>query len=327
MKEFAEIVGHVDALAALKSMCRSAQVRQSMLFEGPEGVGKSLIAESFAAHLASNADIHRLQPEGKSAQHNIDAMRALAQQIHLRGFGEGHRVYLIDQAHRMPVAAAHALLKVIEEPPEKVVIILISSNVRALLPTLLSRCTRLAFGALSNSDLLKILSRKIMTLPQEGVEEHILRFGRLGFALRYFTSDAKHRIQCFLRLLEFPQNYIEFRRRVEALEAQVSAHLERAAGVLARRRDWKDLSANVREQLVRNAQAQLQRELQEEWEFFSVALLDAAHRGQLAEQMPWRDLPILQFSEDLQRIEVLWQRGGRLSALIEQLWLTWHLLQ
>lgn len=326
MKEFADVIGHRDVLTALESMYQSGNVRQALLFDGFEGIGKSHVAEKFAKALADSADIHHLQPEGKTAQHSIEALRAFAQQINLKGFGTGYCVYIIDQADKMPVAAAHSLLKVIEEPPQRVVIILITSNYRALLPTLVSRCTRLIFGALSRNELIEIVRRLVQNVHLTASDEPVVHFGRVGFTLRYLTTNAKSRMQNALALLEFPLEYSLFKRRLDLFEAQIHAFLESAGSIAAKLPGWKDLSTNVREQLLRNTQAQLQCEVQEELDFFSGALLEIAHQQSIVKRAPFIELPIRDFAEDLQRLHVLWKRGGKLNALIEALWLRWHLV-
>ena len=79
-------------------------------------------------------------------QLRIDQIRALEDFVFIGSHRQGNRVVLISQAETMNPAAANALLKILEEPPPSVYFILISSNWRRLLPTLISRCRTLILG-------------------------------------------------------------------------------------------------------------------------------------------------------------------------------------
>lgn len=81
-----------------------------------------------------------------STQIKIDQVRALEDFVNVGSHRSGARVVLIHPAEAMNLAAANSLLKMLEEPPPNVYFILVSSNIRRLLPTLLSRCRKVVFG-------------------------------------------------------------------------------------------------------------------------------------------------------------------------------------
>lgn len=81
-----------------------------------------------------------------STQIKIDQVRALEDFVNIGSHRSGARVALIHPAEAMNLAAASSLLKMLEEPPPNVYFILVSSNIRRLLPTLLSRCRKVVFG-------------------------------------------------------------------------------------------------------------------------------------------------------------------------------------
>jgi DNA polymerase-3 subunit delta' len=81
-----------------------------------------------------------------STQIKIDQVRALEDFVNVGSHRSGARIALIHPAEAMNLAAANSLLKMLEEPPPNVYFILVSSNLRRLLPTLLSRCRKVVFG-------------------------------------------------------------------------------------------------------------------------------------------------------------------------------------
>lgn len=163
---------------------RRATLPHALLFAGPAGQGKRAFAEAFAAslmcespgsdghacgqcvscqwlHADTHPDLLRLvpggleaaeeggegegAPKGKSAQILIEQVRALQEAVSISTHRGGRRVVLIDPAEAMNAYTANALLKLLEEPPEGCVFLLLSSQPRLLLPTLLSRCQRWNF--------------------------------------------------------------------------------------------------------------------------------------------------------------------------------------
>ncbi|HEX5392079.1 MAG TPA: DNA polymerase III subunit delta' [Rhodocyclaceae bacterium] len=81
-----------------------------------------------------------------STQIKIEQVRGLEDFIYVGSHRQGRRVVIIEPAEAMNVAAANALLKVLEEPPPNVHFLMVSSKWRSLLPTLISRCRRITFG-------------------------------------------------------------------------------------------------------------------------------------------------------------------------------------
>jgi DNA polymerase-3 subunit delta' len=88
-------------------------------------------------------DVTRLSPEGDSTQILIQSVRDLAADLALTAHGRGYKVAIITPAEAMNVFAANALLKTLEEPPRRTLVLLVSSQPSRLLATLRSRCSRL----------------------------------------------------------------------------------------------------------------------------------------------------------------------------------------
>jgi DNA polymerase-3 subunit delta' len=94
----------------------------------------------------NHADVHWLRPESKSRVITIDQVRGLLQEINLKPTEAGYKMAVIVAADRLNVQAANAFLKTLEEPPEKSVIVLLSTEPQRILETIFSRCLRLGFA-------------------------------------------------------------------------------------------------------------------------------------------------------------------------------------
>ena len=148
------------------------------LFTGKAGTGKTAFARHFAqallcetpreqhqacgqcpsCHLflqGTHPDFYALQPEQpendtgsrKLLQIKIDAVRAILEPLTQSSIRGGRRVVLINPAESMNIQAANALLKMLEEPPEAVIFLLVTHNRDQLLPTIKSRCRQMLLPA------------------------------------------------------------------------------------------------------------------------------------------------------------------------------------
>lgn len=93
--------------------------------------------------LGQHPDVTPLSPEGESAQILIQAVRDLSADLALSAHGKGYKVAIVVPAEAMNVFAANALLKTLEEPPPRTMVLLVSSQPSRLLATLRSRCSKL----------------------------------------------------------------------------------------------------------------------------------------------------------------------------------------
>ncbi len=162
---FSHIVGNEAIKSYLSNAIAKGAIGNSLLFAGPEGVGKELFANAFAEAVlcvgdnaalqrqkldsGNHPDLHLYRPEGKIGMHSIQSMRQLSEEVYLPPYESERKVFIIHEAERMLPSSSNALLKTFEEPSPDTVIILISSSPDHLLPTILSRCRTVYFRPLS----------------------------------------------------------------------------------------------------------------------------------------------------------------------------------
>ncbi|MHB1352842.1 MAG: DNA polymerase III subunit delta' [Thiobacillus sp.] len=159
-------------------LATSTRPAQALLLAGPRGVGKSALALDWARALLCEApkpdgsacgacpachwfdtgahpDFRRVSLQEKTSKEGetrlataieVDQARDAVDFVQLSTYRAGCRVVLVDPADSLNLAAANALLKVLEEPPLNTVFVLVSDQPRRLLPTIRSRCTRLDVG-------------------------------------------------------------------------------------------------------------------------------------------------------------------------------------
>lgn len=171
---FEEIIGNAPIKAYLKNAAAQKRLPNTLLFSGPEGIGKSLFAKALALMLMhpegeernakridglSHPDFHFFQPEGKISMHNIASIRNLIEIVHFAPFEAKSKVFVISDAERMLPTSANALLKTLEEPELDSYIILVTSKEEELLPTILSRAVKLQFLAIEEKEMISLLKR------------------------------------------------------------------------------------------------------------------------------------------------------------------------
>lgn len=161
------VEGHSFPKEILTTAIRTGAISHGYIFYGQQGVGKTTLALEFAKSIVchqknacgscaackqfqSTSDIRVIDCE-KSI--SVDDIRAITTEIFLRPFLFEKKIYIIRDAHKMTVGAQNALLKVFEEPPEYAVIILVTSNISLLLPTILSRGVQIRFQPLSPAEI------------------------------------------------------------------------------------------------------------------------------------------------------------------------------
>lgn len=173
---FKDILGNNRVKKILKKALQKNRIPNSLLFCGPEGVGKREMAlvlakavncqqkegdacETCASCRAINAgnfpDVMEIQPEKEVLK--IEQMRMLRNIAYLKPMVGKKRIFIVREAEKMTEEAANSLLKILEEPPLFSYIILMTHNPFLVLSTIKSRCQILNFLPISKEDIEKIL--------------------------------------------------------------------------------------------------------------------------------------------------------------------------
>lgn len=198
---FSEIIGNTKIKDTLEKIVKLDKMSHSYLFSGIDGIGKKKIAIEFAKGILcldeqdrycnncksciqfdanNNPDFFLLEPIDNMIK--IDQIREMQRHVIEKPIVGKKKVYIIDKADAMRPEAQNCLLKTLEEPPEYIIIILISSVEANLLTTIKSRCTIMKFDRLEDEQIVKYLKEKenIENLNKETIE---IFQGSLGKAL------------------------------------------------------------------------------------------------------------------------------------------------
>jgi len=188
---FSRVIGQDTPVDVLRRALRSGKTAHAYLFEGIEGCGKRTTALSFveAAFCGrddgcgtcpscrkmatfQHPDLHLVEPDGAFIK--IDQIRDLQRELVLRPIETPLKACIIKDADRLNSAAGNALLKTLEEPPGNALMILLTTNLDGVLPTVRSRCQLLRFAP----------------LPERLIEEQLITAGRDQAAARLSASLA-----------------------------------------------------------------------------------------------------------------------------------------
>lgn len=197
-RQLDSLVGHQKITEKILASLHAGKLFGSAIFSGPEGVGKKRVALGLTqeANCAAtpacgscaicvrfavlpNEGYMLLEPTGDRIK--IEQVREVIEYLSLRSELK-YRFVIIDQAEKLTVQAANALLKSIEEPPEGIHFILITSNLSMLLPTIRSRCQVFGFSGLSE--------KEILTLVPELAQWQVRwSFGRVSLAQKIVQEE------------------------------------------------------------------------------------------------------------------------------------------
>jgi len=131
-------------------------------------------------------DIIRLKPSGPVIK--IDQIRTLCQTLGMKPYEAGVRVVIISEAQALNPAASNALLKVLEEPPVRTVLILIATHTSDLLPTIVSRCQPVRFNPISRENLESVLVRDHGIDATDAAIIAAMAAGSISRALKMYQS-------------------------------------------------------------------------------------------------------------------------------------------
>ena len=235
---FDNFFGNPEASQVLERMISGKRIPQTILLDGPEGVGKATLARRFAARLlgdpakieqddlslpanqttlaereklasdkraedpfvlATHPDFLTFPPDGPLRQISIQQMRLLKERAQFAP-SKGHwRVFLIDGIDRANEQAANSLLKTLEEPPAHLIILMTAENPYDLLPTIRSRSVPIRLAPLGEEEMRRFAQERGLDDADRRVA---LASGSPGLAVSWDLEAYDKRRQAMLALLE-----------------------------------------------------------------------------------------------------------------------------
>lgn len=210
MYNFDEIAGNERIINSIKSAVRNHMVSHAYIISGDSGSGKKLISGTFAKTLlcendgdkpcdactscrtfdgGNNPDVVYVYPSKTKALSVDDVREQITSNVNIKPYNHRYKVYIIPNADTLTTQAQNALLKTLEEPPEYAVFMLLSENINAFLPTVLSRCVVFTIKPLSSNEVENYLLENRNVIGDQADIFAEYSQGSIGKAIKYAESE------------------------------------------------------------------------------------------------------------------------------------------
>ncbi len=186
---FNNIIGNDENKKTLENLIKNNSVSHSYIFSGTDGIGKFLFAREFAKSILcmnentkpcdnckacesfenkNHPDIFVINEELNTIK--TEQIKNLTNDVLKKPILGNKKIYIINNSENMTREAQNSLLKTLEEPPEYILIILITSNENLLLNTIKSRCVKIPFRNLTNSEIFGLLKQNNIEISNDIID-------------------------------------------------------------------------------------------------------------------------------------------------------------
>ena len=232
------LIGNKKNIDFLSRSLANNKLANSYIFSGPDNMGKTKLAEHLAKiilcekkgnlytekpcgncssckkfgslnleeNLAHN-DFYVIKKEKDKKNISVEQIRELIHSLGMSSFSNAYKVGIIKHADKLTEQASNALLKLLEEPKKKVLIVLVSSSVEKMLPTIISRCQILDFRSVKTDEINKFLLDNCNVTRSAAKNYSRISLGRPALALKFiedkeFYNNYINRLELFLDIIE-----------------------------------------------------------------------------------------------------------------------------
>lgn len=210
MPGFSDILGHDMIKEHFKKAIEAHKVSHAYILTGEAGMGRKSLANAFAMTLlcekgkidpcmechackqvmtGNHPDLVYVTHEKPNSIGVDDIREQINDTIMIRPYSSYYKIYIVDDAEKMTVQAQNALLKTMEEPPAYAVILLLTTNQDAFLPTILSRCVQLKLKPLQDYVVKQYLVESLGIKEAEADVYAAFARGNLGKAIHLAESE------------------------------------------------------------------------------------------------------------------------------------------
>lgn len=210
MEKFSDIIGQEQIKEHLQNAIKEKKVSHAYIINGERSSGKEFIAQIFA--MSIQCDRQEVEPCGechscKQAKSNnqpdiirvthekpnsigVDDIRSkINNDVAIKPYSSPYKIYIMNEGEKLTPQAQNALLKTLEEPPEYVVIMILTTNVDSMLPTILSRCVVLNMKPVADELVRKFLMEELMVPDYKADVCVAFARGNAGKAKALATSE------------------------------------------------------------------------------------------------------------------------------------------
>ena len=200
-KTFDDVVEQDNIKVILTQQLKTGTFKNSYLFTGGAGTGKTTCARIFANEI-NKGQGNPIELDAAS-NNGVDNVRDIIQQAQLQSLDSEFKVFIIDECHMITNAGWNAMLKLIEEPPAKSIFIFCTTNPEKIPKTILSRVQRYDFRRISQKG---IVNRLLYILAEENEEDDSER-GVSAEAVEYIAKIADGGMRDAITLLDKSLSY------------------------------------------------------------------------------------------------------------------------